>query len=93
MQEAQAYRQEAVARATGEAERFKTILAEYTKAQDVTTRRLYLETMEQVLKGVNKVIIDGKQGANGVVPYLPLPELERRAREQQPQAGSQGVSQ
>jgi membrane protease subunit HflK len=94
MQEAQAYRQEAVARATGEAERFKTILAEYTKAQDVTTRRLYLETMEQVLKGVNKVIIDGKQGANSVVPYLPLPELERRAREQQqPPADSQGVSQ
>jgi membrane protease subunit HflK len=93
MQEAQAYRQEAVARATGEAERFKSILTEYTKAEDVTVRRLYLETMEQVLKGVNKVIIDGKQGGSGVVPYLPLPELERRAREQQPQAGSQGVSQ
>jgi membrane protease subunit HflK len=95
LQEAQAYRQEAVARATGEAERFKSVLAEYVKAQDVTTRRIYLETMEEVLKGVNKVIIDGKQGANSVVPYLPLPELERRAREQQPQAqlGAQGAAQ
>ena len=62
LQEAQAYRQEVTARATGEAQRFKSILAEYLKAQDVTARRLYLETMEQVLKGVNKVIIDGKQG-------------------------------
>ena len=81
LQEAQAYRQEATARATGEAQRFKSILTEYLKAEDVTSRRLYLETMEQVLKGVNKVIIDGKEGGNGVVPYLPLPDLERRARE------------
>ncbi len=43
-------------------ERFKSILAAYLKAEDVTSRRLYLETMEQVLKGVNKVIIDGKAG-------------------------------
>ena len=96
LQEAQAYRQEVTARATGEAERFKSILAEYVKAEDVTRRRLYLETMEQVLKGMNKTIIDGRQGSNGVVPYLPLPELERRAREQrpQPQDGTvQGVAQ
>jgi membrane protease subunit HflK len=95
LQEAQAYRQEVLARATGESERFKSILAEYLEAEDVTVRRIYLETMEEVLKGVNKVIIDGKEGANGVVPYLPLPELERRAREPQPpaQTSSQGVSQ
>jgi membrane protease subunit HflK len=96
LQEAQAYRQEVTARAIGESERFKSILAEYTKAEDVTLRRLYLETMEQVLKGGNKVIIDGEQGGGGVVPYLPLPELERRAREQrpQPQDGAvQGVAQ
>ena len=89
LQEAQAYRQEATARATGEAQRFKSILTEYLKAEDVTSRRLYLETMEQVLKGVNKVIIDGKEGGNGVVPYLPLPDLERRARESREQAPSQ----
>jgi membrane protease subunit HflK len=81
MQEAQAYRQEVTARSTGEGERFKSILAAYLKAEDVTARRLYLETMEQVFKGVNKVVIDGKQGASGVVPYLPLPELQQRARQ------------
>ena len=65
----------------------------------MTSRRLYLETMEQVLKGVNKVIIDGKQGANGVVPYLPLPELERGRAQPQPAAapaqleGVQGAAQ
>ncbi len=86
LQEAEAYKQEAVARAGGEAQRFKNVLAEYSKAQDVTSRRLYLETMESVLHGVNKVIID-KDGGQGVIPYLPLPDLDRRARandQQQP---------
>lgn len=89
LQEAQAYRQEATARATGESDRFKSILAEYLKAEDVTSRRLYLETMEQVLKGGNIVILDGQQEGNGVVPYLPLPELQRRAREPRPETSSQ----
>ena len=101
LQEAQAYRQEVTARATGESERFKSILADYLKAEDVTIRRLYLETMEQVLKGVNKVLLDGKQGANGVVPYLPLPELGRggatasrsgRAEPARRRAGSSAMS-
>jgi membrane protease subunit HflK len=82
LQEAEAYKQEVVARAVGEAQRFSSVLAEYAKAQDVTARRLYLETMEAILRDRNKVIIDGGAG-NGVVPYLPLPELERRARMQQ----------
>jgi membrane protease subunit HflK len=80
LQDAEAYRQETVAAATGQASRFKSILAEYEKAQDVTARRIYLETMEHVLKGANKVIIDGEAN-NGVVPYLPLPALEERARQ------------
>jgi membrane protease subunit HflK len=79
LQDAEAYKQERVAGAAGEAQRFSSVLAEYSKAEDVTARRLYLETMESVLKGMNKVIIDG-QGGNGVIPYLPLPDLERRAR-------------
>jgi len=81
LQEAQAYEQEVVARARGEADRFSQILTEYALAKDVTVQRIYLETMEEVLGGVNKVIIDGETGGNGVVPYLPLPDLERRARE------------
>ena len=45
---------------------------------DVTAQRIYLETMEQVLKDMNKVVIDDK-AAGGVMPYLPLPELQRRS--------------
>ena len=80
-QEAQAYRQEVVARADGDAQRFVAVYNEYDKAREVTTRRIYLETMEDVLRGMNKVVIDQEGGGSGVVPYLPLPELERRARE------------
>jgi modulator of FtsH protease HflK len=100
LQESQGYKQEVVARATGEAERFKSVLAEYSKAQDITVRRIYLETMEEVLKRTNNVIIDGQGAANGaagggaaaaggtgVVPYLPLPALDARARPPQPQQG------
>ena len=79
-QEAEAYAQEVVARAEGDAQRFIAVYNEYAKAPDVTSRRLYLETMEEVLSNMNKVLIDGSAGgSSGVVPYLPLPELERRA--------------
>jgi membrane protease subunit HflK len=80
-QEAQAYRQEVVARAEGDAQRFLAVYREFDKAREVTTRRIYLETMEEVLRNMNKVLIDQTAEGNGVVPYLPLPELERRARE------------
>jgi membrane protease subunit HflK len=81
LQEAQAYRQEVVARADGDAQRFVAVYDEYVKAQDVTIRRIYLETMEDVLRDMNKIVIDSSASSAGVVPYLPLPELERRARE------------
>ncbi|MBT5186004.1 MAG: FtsH protease activity modulator HflK [Kordiimonadaceae bacterium] len=76
LQEAEGYKQKVIAEAEGEASRFEAILGEYTKAKDVTRRRLYLDTMQQVLTGTDKVMIDS-QGA-GVVPYLPLPELNKR---------------
>jgi membrane protease subunit HflK len=89
LQEAQAYEQEVVARARGEADRFTQVLAAYAQSKDVTIQRLYLETMEEVLGGTNKVIIDGNgEGGNGVIPYLPLPDLDRRARERDAAAGS-----
>jgi modulator of FtsH protease HflK len=81
LQEAQAYRQEVVARAEGDAQRFVSVFNEYVKAQDVTIKRIYLETMEDVLRDMNKVVIDRSASGAGVVPYLPLPELERRARQ------------
>ncbi len=72
IQDAQAYKQSVVADAQGESARFDSIYAEYKKAPDVTRRRMYLETMENVLSGMNKVIVDEK---GGVLPYLPLPQL------------------
>ena len=86
LQEAQAYRQEVVARSEGDAQRFLAVLNEYDNSKDVTQRRLYIETMEEVLRGMNKVVIDSSAEGAGVVPYLPLPELERRARERPPGA-------
>ena len=77
LQEAEAYKQQVVAAAEGEASRFVAIYNEYAKAKRVTQERMYLETMEKVLADINKVIIDKKAG--GVVPYLPLPELSKKA--------------
>lgn len=77
-EEAAAYKNRIVQEAQGEAQRFISVYDEYAKAPDVTRQRLFLETMEEVLKGSNKVIIDESNG-QGVIPYLPLPELQRRA--------------
>jgi membrane protease subunit HflK len=90
-QEAQAYRQEVVARADGDAQRFLSVYEEFDKAREVTTRRIYLETMEEVLRDMNKVLIDQSAESSGVVPYLPLPELERRARERAGVADAESV--
>jgi membrane protease subunit HflK len=76
-QQAEAYKQEVTANAQGEAARFVSVYNEYRQARDVTARRMYLETMEQVLRGTNKVIVDKQEGGGGVVPYLPLQELQR----------------
>lgn len=78
LEEAEGYRAQVVNQAEGEASRFSAVLAEYAKAPEVTRKRLYLETLEEVLGRVDKVIIDEAQGGQGVVPYLPLNELGRR---------------
>jgi membrane protease subunit HflK len=65
------------------------IYEQYKKAPDVTRERMYLETMERVLGGSNKFIVDTNQGTQGVVPYLPLNELGLSAqpRSQSPIGG------
>ena len=79
VQEGTAYKEEVVAKAEGEAARFLSIYGEYTQNMDVVRRRMYLETMEAVLGGIDKVLIDSSaQGSSPVIPYLPLPELQRR---------------
>ena len=75
LQAAEAYKKEVVAKAEGEASRFISIYNEYAKAKKVTQERMFLETMEQVLADINKIIID-KNSGSGVVPYLPLQELK-----------------
>ena len=80
-EDAAAYKNRIVQEAQGEAQRFVSVYDEYAKAPDVTRKRLFLETMEKVLKGSNKVIVEQGQNGQGVVPYLPLPELQRRATE------------
>ncbi|WP_075217877.1 FtsH protease activity modulator HflK [Mongoliimonas terrestris] len=82
------YRDRVVAEATGESQRFRDVYEEYAKAPEITRKRLYLETMESVLANSNKVIMDQNAGGNGaggggngVVPYLPLPELQRRTQQ------------
>ena len=74
-EDAAAYSNRVVQEATGEAERFNSIYAEYVNAPDVTRQRLFLETMEEVLGGSEKVLIENGANGQGVIPYLPLPEL------------------
>ena len=83
LQDAEAYKSQTVAEATGQASRFGKVYEEYKKAPQVTRQRLYLETMERVFGGTDKIILDsgsGGQGGNnsGVVPILPLNEMTRR---------------
>jgi len=83
LEEAEAYRAQVVNEAEGEASRFVAVLGEYTNAPEVTRKRLYLETMETVLGGLDKIIVDdnigggGEGGGQGVIPFLPINELRR----------------
>lgn len=73
---AEAYAQQVLARAEGDAGAFNRIYEEYRLAPEVTRRRLYYETMESVLGNTDKTVVE----ARGVTPYLPLPEVQRRQR-------------
>ena len=74
-EDAAAYKNRVVQEAEGEAARFLSVYQEYAKAPEVTRKRLFLETMEQVLGGTEKVLVESGAGGSGVIPYLPLPEL------------------
>lgn len=77
---AEAYAQQILARAQGDAASFDKIYAEYKLAPEVTKRRLYYETMERVLRQNDKTVVE----TNGVQTYLPLPELKRRSQSANP---------
>jgi len=78
LQNAEAYRERTVVEARGQAARFDAIYAEYKLAPEVTRRRMYLETMERVLGGIDKVILDPSNRGSNVIPYLPLDQLLRQ---------------
>ncbi len=80
MNQARAYALQLIAKAQGEATAFDKVYEQYRLSPDVTKRRMYYETMEQVLSKVDKTIVE----APGVTPYLPLPEIKRQQRQQQP---------
>jgi membrane protease subunit HflK len=72
-EEADAYKAKIVAQAQGDAQRFKSVLAEYQKAPQVTRDRMYLDSMQQIYSNVTKVMVDSKQGSN--LLYLPLDKI------------------
>lgn len=78
VQEAEGYKQEVVAKAEGDAARFVSVYDQYKQAPDVTRKRMYLETMEKLMTGTNKFLVDNKAG---VLPYLPLTETRVRNME------------
>jgi modulator of FtsH protease HflK len=78
VQDAEGYKQQSVTLAQGEAQRFISIYDQYRASPQVTRERLYIETMQRILAGANKVIVpSGNTG--GVLPYMPLPGLQPRA--------------
>ena len=85
-QGAEAYREQTVAEAKGATSRFLKVYDEYKKAPDVTRQRMYLETMERLFGGTDKIIMDSG-ASGGVVPYLPLDQLMRRPQPTTPQTG------
>lgn len=78
VQSAEAYKDQTVAEALGQASRFNAVYTQYKNAPAVTRERLFIETMERVLGGADKIIIDQQNGGQGVVPYLPLADLQQR---------------
>ncbi len=81
LQNAEAYKQAVVNKAQGDAERFLSVYNAYKQGKNVTSKRLYLETMEDVLAKSNKVIIDPSAKGSNVVPYLPLDKLQKKQGE------------
>jgi membrane protease subunit HflK len=86
LNEARRYEQQLLAQAQGSAAEFNEIYEQYRLAPEVTRRRLYYETMESVLSNTDKTIVE----ADGVTPYLPLPEIRRRAQQATPPAAPAG---
>jgi len=78
VENARAYKEQVVKQAEGVAQNFIDVYNSYKDAKEVTRRRIYLETLRVVLEGENKIILDDSGNSQGVVPYLPLNELNKK---------------
>lgn len=78
IQEAEAYKAEVIADAEGQVSRFNAVYRQYRVAKNVTKRRIYLETMEKIYRNTNKIIIGQDVSKSGMIPYLPINELNKR---------------
>ncbi|HEX9447246.1 MAG TPA: FtsH protease activity modulator HflK, partial [Dongiaceae bacterium] len=83
IRQSEAYKQEKIANAQGDTQRFLSIYEQYKLSPDITERRIYLETMERVMGGMNKVLMSG-DGKGGAIPYLPLDQVLKN----RPKSGS-----
>ena len=80
--EAEAYAAEVVSRSEGDASRFQQVYSAYLQNKDVTKERIYIETLEEIMQSVDKVIIDQGAQGSGVVPYLALPQINKQSQSQ-----------
>ena len=80
IEEANAYKERLIKEAEGEAQRFLSVYEAYKENRQVTRQGLFLERMQEIMQDTEKVILDSPSGGTGVVPFLPLPEIQRRTR-------------
>lgn len=78
VEQAEAFKQEVVADAEGEAGRFVSVYNQYSKAKQVTKKRIYLETMEQIYRDADKILLDKNSSKSGVLPYFPLNDIPKQ---------------
>jgi membrane protease subunit HflK len=79
LQQAEAYRERVINEAEGEAQRFREVYDAYSQAPDVTRKRIYIETMQEILSKTDKVLLGEGSGGNGAIQYLPLDQLRNRS--------------
>ena len=90
LQQAEAYKSQVVNLAEGEAKSFQSVYSSYAKAKEVTAWRLYLESVDEVLKKAGKVIVDTSgKGVSGIVPYMPMTEKGKSLSDKDPTAGKE----
>lgn len=79
-EDAQAYSEEIIANSEGEAERFVSVYKQYSKAKQVTKKRIYIETMEKVYRDMDKILIDNNSSKSSLMTYLPINDFKKTSK-------------